>query len=42
MNVHPQVFDTEKPLIIESLIGHAGLGSQCSGKMPGTFSAYGY
>jgi len=30
----PQLFDRQKPLILEPLVGHAGLGSHCSSTSP--------
>ena len=39
VDVHPQLFDRQKPLILEPLVGHAGLRCQCSCKSPWSFAA---
>jgi len=43
MNIHPQLFDRWKPLILESRRwrDHTGLSCKSASKMPGTLSAYG-
>ena len=38
MNAHPQLFDRQKPLILDPLIGHAGLGRHCARTSPRAFS----
>jgi len=34
MDVYPELFDRQKTLILEPLVGHAGLSSQSPGEMP--------
>ena len=39
MDIHPLLFDRHKTLILEPLVGHAGLSSQSPSQMPGAFTA---
>jgi hypothetical protein len=39
MDVYPQLFDRQKTLILEPLVGHSGLSGQDSGQMPRAFAA---
>ena len=40
MDVHPQLFDRQKSLSLEPLVGHAGLGSEGASQSPGSLTAH--